>query len=60
MLNNAENDVDEKIYHIIQQRCSKLVLNKLRAGRCRLHLPGFDDIFQDTKKGLQSRWTLET
>ena len=25
-----------------------------------LHLPGFDDIFQDTKKGLQSRLTLKT
>lgn len=33
MLNNAENDMGEKIYHIFQQRRSKLVLNNLRAGR---------------------------
>ena len=26
--------------------CSRLEQKKLRAGRCWLHLPGFDDIFQ--------------
>ena len=47
MLISAENKVDEKICHIFQQRRSQLGLKYLKAGRCRLHLPGFENIYQD-------------
>ncbi|WP_278813333.1 hypothetical protein, partial [Leyella stercorea] len=40
-----KNEVGEKICHIFQQRRSQLALKWLRAGRCRLHLPGFERIF---------------
>ena len=42
MLINAENDVGEKICHIFQQQCRLLNINKLRTGRCWLHLSVFE------------------
>ena len=47
MLISAENNVGEKICHTFQQRRSQLALKLLKAGRCRLHLPGFEGIYQD-------------
>ncbi|WP_278909740.1 hypothetical protein, partial [Leyella stercorea] len=40
-----KNEVGEKICHIFQQRRSQLAMKRLRAGRCRLYLPGFERIF---------------
>ena len=51
MLISAENKVDENICHIFQQRRRQLALKELKAGRCRLHLSGFEDIYQD--QGVQ-------
>ena len=51
MLISTENKEGEKIYHIFQQRHSQLGLKLLKAGRCKLHLPEFEGIYQD--QGVQ-------
>ena len=58
MLISAENKEGEKICHIFQQRRSLLALKWLKAGRCRLHLPGFEDIYQD--QGVQQSLLHQT
>ncbi|WP_455513166.1 hypothetical protein, partial [Leyella stercorea] len=40
-----KNEVGEKICHIFHFQRSALRIKGIRAGRCRLHLPGFERIF---------------